>query len=91
MNQLIKQCRRGLIPREMYHEKTEVAGEMAQWLRVFAALAEDLASIQYTHEAAHNSLQLELQGVRLPPLGFHCVPTCMHKHKLTLTDICTYN
>jgi hypothetical protein len=30
------------------------AGEMAQWLRIFAVFAEDLGFISSTHKVAHN-------------------------------------
>jgi hypothetical protein len=41
----------------------DMAGEMAQWLRTLVVLPEDPSLISRTHMAAHNSLQLQSQGI----------------------------
>ena len=42
-------------------KKDQCAGEMAQWLRVFTALAEAWNSVPSTHIASHNRLQDNLK------------------------------
>ena len=39
------------------------AGEMAQQLRAFTVLAEDLGFVSSTHIMAHNHLQLQFQEI----------------------------
>ena len=43
---------------------------MAQWLRAFAAFAEDLGFILSTHRVVHNHLHLRFQGIKCPLLTF---------------------
>lgn len=44
-------------------QKQDGAREMAQELRALTALVEDLGLVLNTHTAAHNCLELQLQGI----------------------------
>lgn len=51
-----------------------------------AAHPEDLGSVISTHMAAHESLQLQFQGIRCPlltSLGHHTLTWCMHTQEQT--------
>ena len=70
--------------------KTELgAGEMAQQLRAGTVLAEgpEFAS-QHPHLAAHNHLQLQLQGNQRPLLASSV--SCTHVHMPTHRHICIH-
>jgi len=47
------------------------AGEMVQWLRALAALAEVLSSVPSTHVVAHSLLWLWFLGGLKPPSDFY--------------------
>lgn len=53
---------------------------MAQWLRAFASLAEDLESVLSTHTVTHHHLELRSQGIGCPLLVSigtrHVLTTC---------------
>jgi hypothetical protein len=65
-----------------------VYGEMVQWLRVLAALAEDPVLVPSNHVVAHNPLQLQFQGMERPPPHPHPRPLgallALGAHLLTL-------
>ena len=50
-------------------KQSDGAGKMAQWLRAFAALAEDPGLGPITHMLAHNWLWLQGQGILWPCLA----------------------
>jgi hypothetical protein len=49
------------------------AGEMAQWLRALAALAENSSSILNTHMVAHNHLEIR----ESEPREHQAIPHCL--------------
>jgi hypothetical protein len=63
-----------------------IPGGIAQWLRAFDALAEDLCSILGTHVAAHSHPQLQLWSIQQLLLGS---TWCIYRHTYSKTLIHT--